>query len=148
MGGPENHEAVVELLLNDDNIDVNTKDNSSRTPLLWAIIYGNSRIVWQLCPEGSEELRNGYTRLLYTANKDYKEVLKSVPRDRISLDSTETRQWTLLWLAILYGHEKLVNLLLSKGGSSLNIKNHNNWTEVLLAVEWLCGCCGATTIEI
>jgi ankyrin repeat protein len=42
------HEAVVELLLADDGIDVNSKDKDGWTPLSWAAGKGHEAVADQL----------------------------------------------------------------------------------------------------
>jgi len=42
------HEAVVKLLVGRDGVDVNWKDNTSRTPLLWAAERGHEAVMERL----------------------------------------------------------------------------------------------------
>ncbi|KAF2628423.1 ankyrin [Macroventuria anomochaeta] len=84
LGMSVDYEAVVRLLLDTDEIDVNSEDDRGRTPLFWAAMEGKSHLV---------------------------ELLLSA--DEVNLEKRDKSGFTALMLAVDNGHNKIVDLLRS-----------------------------------
>ncbi|KAK7398580.1 hypothetical protein QQX98_012036, partial [Neonectria punicea] len=94
------HEAVVELLLATEGVDVNSKDEVyGQTPLSWAAENGHEAIV-----------------KLLLANEG------------VDVDSKDNYGWTPLSRAAGNGHEAIVKLLLATEGIDVNSKDNYGWT--------------------
>jgi hypothetical protein len=73
------HEAVVELLIVRDDVDVNTKDKGGRTPLSRAALNGHEAVVKLLLEKGAEleaKDEDGRTPLLWAARNGHEAVVK------------------------------------------------------------------------
>ena len=101
------HEAVVELLLAEDGVDLNSKDNNGWTLLSWAAWRGHEAVVKLLLAKDGID-----------------------PNSKGSFCG-----WTPLICAAMYGHEAVVKLLLTTDGVDLNFKDHNGWTPLSWASQ-------------
>ena len=79
------HEAVVQLLIQRDDIDINAKDNEGKTPLTWAAESGHEAVVQHL-----------------------------IERNDIDIDAKDGYGWTPLMGAATWGHEAVVRLLVEQ----------------------------------
>ena len=95
FGSTAGHEAVVQLLLNTNQIDVNVKNTYGMTPI-WEAFYGNHEAVVR--------------QLLHTRQVDVN--VKGLCGD------------TLLLFAIRKGHEALVRLVLNTSQVDVNVKDN------------------------
>ncbi|PVG03843.1 ankyrin, partial [Serendipita vermifera] len=78
------HKPVVRILLNQEGIDVNFRDNAGRTPLFLAIQGGHTEIVMQLM----------------------------IAKERSNINTTDSTGQTPLSLAASHGHEAVVKMIL------------------------------------
>ena len=97
----QGHEAVVKLLLGSGNVDVYSKANGGRTPLLTAAINGHEAVVKLLLGSGN-----------------------------VDINWNDNIGWTPLSSAATYGHEAVVKLLLGSGKVEENSKNYNGQTPL------------------
>ena len=98
------HQTTVQLLIQRDDIDINTKDKHGWTPLLWAAVSGHDAVV----------------RLL-------------VERDDVDSNSKNTADQTALSLAVSNGHEAVVRLLVGSGETDINTVDGYGWTPLSVA---------------
>jgi ankyrin repeat protein len=86
----QGHNAMLDLLLGQDNVDPDSKDNVGRTPLWWAAKYGHASVVQSLLqkkavnPESMD--KNGHTPLLCAIDDKHTAITRLlIKRDRVTL---------------------------------------------------------------
>lgn len=110
------HDAVVEVLLEQDDIDVNYKSDD-QTPLLVAAYRGHEMIVKMLLGRKDIEVdstdENGYTALLYAAEKGHETIVKMLLDNNADIN-IQGRDFGNSLRAVSYqGYTQLLELLLS-----------------------------------
>ncbi|KAJ8113745.1 hypothetical protein OPT61_g4195 [Boeremia exigua] len=72
------HQAVVKLLLDMNELDVNSEDDNGHTPIFWAVITGNVALVKLLLDTNKVDLektdKDGSTALMLAADNDQSEI--------------------------------------------------------------------------
>ena len=97
---------IVHLLLEREDVNINSKDSLGRTPLLLAVEGGHETVVQQL-----------------------------LEREDIDADSKDLQSQTPLWLASAKGHQSIVRLLLEHKGINANFKDRHGRTPLSIAAE-------------
>ena len=120
-------QVIVKLLLTEDSMDINFKDNEGRTPLWWAAKGGHSEVVKLLLVKDSIELDpkdcKGRTPLLRAARNGHSEVVNLLlAEDGIELNPKNIWSQTPLLEAAGNGHQEIVKLLLAEDNIELNPK--------------------------
>ena len=134
------HEAVVQLLLDSDNVDADAKDTRyGRTPLLWAAMNGHEAVAKLLLESGNVDAdakdKDGWTSLLYAAKKGQEVVVRLLlDSDKVSVDVKDKEGQTPLWYAAVNGHEAVVKLLLDSGKVDADVKDKEGQTPLWCAV--------------
>ncbi|KAH7159349.1 hypothetical protein DER46DRAFT_702396, partial [Fusarium sp. MPI-SDFR-AT-0072] len=110
------HEAVVELLLATDGVDVNSKDKDGQTPLSCAAINGHEVIVKLLLETEKVDVnskdQNGWTPLVLTAIMGHEGIAKLLlETEKVDLDAKDNYGRTPLSWAAEQGHDAIVELL-------------------------------------
>ena len=134
------HKTVVEQLLCIDEVDVDSRDYSSRTPLSWAAFYGYEAVVKLLLTTGKVNVNardeHGKTPLhgaIFSRNKAIvKELLNT---GKVDVDLGDSLGWTPLTMAILSGQEAVVKQLLDTGKVDVDSKDEKGRTPLNLAQE-------------
>lgn len=137
----EGHQAVVELLLAQDGIDVNSGDNENfRTPIALAAMKGHRAVVELLLAKDGIDLnakdnQYGRTPLSWAAMYGHQVVVKLLlAKDGVDLNSADSFDNTPLSQAAYNGHQAVVELLLTKDGIDLT-SNNDGQRALLLAAE-------------
>ncbi|CUS10348.1 unnamed protein product [Tuber aestivum] len=127
-------ERMVKHLLADGRIDVNCLDGNCRTPLHCAVWDGPTAVVKLLADDSRVDVNradmDGNTPLhLAITRSDEDERLGSVQallgNPRTSTNLRDCNGDTPLHITARMGGEKVVQMLLSRGGTSLDIRNNN-----------------------
>ncbi|KAH6970659.1 hypothetical protein BKA56DRAFT_496253, partial [Ilyonectria sp. MPI-CAGE-AT-0026] len=124
LAAENGHEAVVNVFLEKEGVDINTKDSQyRRTPLSWAAGNGHHAVVKLLLatdgiePDSGD--RDNRTPLSWAAGNGHDSVVKLLlGNDRVVPDSKAAwfhRGRTPLSWAAVNGHEAVVKLLLKTG---------------------------------
>jgi ankyrin repeat protein len=119
MAGRE-HGAVVKMLLGTGKVDVDSKDESGRTPLSWAAEKGRGPIVKMLLDIGKVDVdskdNDGRTPLSWAAEKGCGAVVKMLlDIDTVDVDSKDEGGRTPLSWAADTGDVAVVKMLLDTG---------------------------------
>jgi ankyrin repeat protein len=126
------HLSDVLLSQSEGNISIsaNAKDNSGRTPLLWAAEKGHEAVVKLLLETGevdvdSKDTAAGRTPLSWAAREGHEAVVKLLlETGKIDVDSKDTYSGrTPLSWAAGKGHEAVVKLLLETGKVDVDLKD-------------------------
>jgi ankyrin repeat protein len=135
------HEAVVQLLLKTDKVEVDSKDSHGRTPLSKAAENGHEAVVQLLLERDKVEVNSkdsyGRTPLSWAAKKGHEAVVQLLlERDKVEVDSKDNSGRTPLSWAAEKGHEAVVQLLLKTDKVEVNSKDSENGrTPLLWAAE-------------
>ena len=136
------HEAAVRLLVERDNIDINSKDTEGNTAVMWASEKGHEAIVRLLIERDDIEIdaKNnfGNTPLMLAACNGHEAVVRLlIQRGGIEVDSNSGRGRTPLIWAALKGHEAVVRLLIERDGVDINFRDEiYGETPLIWAAEY------------
>jgi ankyrin repeat protein len=138
LAAENGHEAIVKLLLERPDIEVNSKDGD-RTPLSLAAENRHEAIVKLLLERPDIEVNSkdpyGRTPLLYAVRNGHEAIVKLLlERPDIEVNSKDPYGWTPLLYAAKNGHEAIVKLLLERPDIEVNSKD-GDWTPLLYAAE-------------
>ena len=129
------HEAVVQLLVERDDVEADSKDNYDQTPLWWAACNGHEAVVRLLVErddvEADSKDDDGQTPLSRAAVGGHEAVVRLlVERDDVEADSKDNDGQTPLALAALRGHEAVVRLLVERDDVEADSKDNNGQTPL------------------
>jgi ankyrin repeat domain-containing protein 50 len=134
------HEAVVKLLLETAEAEVDSKDDTfGRTPLLWAAAYGHEAVVKLLLETGKAEVDSkddihGRAPLSWAAEYGHEAVVKLLlATGEAKVDLRDNYGQTSLYMAAGKGHDAVVKLLLATGKAEVNSKNDEGQMPLLYA---------------
>ena len=134
------HMAVVKLLLERADVDINRTDSSGNGPLSYAVMKGHVAIVQLMLAKDEVDVNSknerGRTPLLYAAERGDVEVVKLL-LERADVDINHIDSWGngTLSYAAMEGRVAIVQLMLAKDGVDVNSKNQWGGTPLLYAVE-------------
>lgn len=124
------HEAVVELLLEENNVNPNSKDSTRGwTPLWYAVANGHTPVVRLLLEKGrtdpNSKSKNQQVVLSLAAQKGYDMIVKLLlEKDQVDPDYMDSKYGqTPILRAAIKGHHKVVELLLNRVGVNPNSKD-------------------------
>ncbi|KAJ5727277.1 hypothetical protein N7493_005097 [Penicillium malachiteum] len=135
------HEAVVQLLLQNGQVNIDSKDfRFKRTPLSWAAEYGQKDVVKLLLETGKASINSKdskkRTPLSWAAEYGQKAVVDLVLQTgKASINLKDSDKKTALSYASEYGHEAVVKLLLQTGQATINPQNLSRRTPLSQAAE-------------
>jgi ankyrin repeat protein len=135
------HEAVVKLLVETGQADVDSKDYKGRTPLSWAAGNGHEATVKLLVKTGQADVdskdNNGRTPLWWAARNGHEATVKLlVGTGQADVDSKDKNfgQTPLSWAAE-NGHEAIAKLLVETGQADVDSKDNNGRTPLSWAAR-------------
>jgi len=119
--------------------DVDLRDANLRTPLMWAVMSGNSDVVELLlsvCSESSVNAQDvyGMTALMYAASRGNVKVVKLLLEAGADVDAHDRNGWTPLFFAAEKGY-MAVMLLLIEAGAKVSTKDKYGRTFLDIALE-------------
>ncbi|KAI9792977.1 MAG: hypothetical protein M1816_001299 [Peltula sp. TS41687] len=134
------HEAVIKLLLDRDDIDVNSKSQFDRTPLSHAAERGHEAAVKLLLGredvEADSRDEHDRTPLFYAAQGGHEAVVKLLlGREDVEADSRDEHDRTPLFYAAGGGHEAVVKLLLGREDVEADSRDEHDRTPLFCAAR-------------
>ena len=127
---------IMQQLL-DKGADVESKDSSGWTPLLWAAWNGNEEIIQLLLDKGADiesKDSSGLTPLSWAAEKGHKEIVQLLLDRGANIESKNSFGWTPLLWAAWNGNKEIIQLLLDKG-ANIESKDSSGLTPLSWAAE-------------
>ena len=125
---------VIELINNDANLDVKTKNNE--TPLIRASYKGYIKIANELIKAGAklDEIdTEGNTALIYASDRGYTEIVKELIKAGANLDLQSKRiENTALMRAVYRGHIEIIKELV-EAGANVELSDKNGWKTIDMA---------------
>jgi ankyrin repeat protein len=134
-------ETCVELLdkkRGELRADVNTKGENDWTPLHFACLGGNVRLVNLLIYNGANvdaETTLKFTPLIIACQKGYEEIAHILINSGSDINAHDIYNNTPLHYCAQYGYKKLVQLLLQRPSIYLNKKNNDNRTPYEMTMD-------------
>ncbi|KAL9607938.1 MAG: hypothetical protein Q9167_007199 [Letrouitia subvulpina] len=134
------HEAVVRLLLENANVDPDSKDIDSRTPLSWAAENGYEAVVRLLLENANVDSdskdNDDRTPLSWAASNGHEAVVSLLlTHGKVYLNSRDSRGRTPLLQAAFKGKEAVVRLLLGNENVDSDLKDNDDRTPLSWAAE-------------
>ncbi|KAI2491752.1 serine/threonine kinase [Fragilaria crotonensis] len=129
---------VVRALLDDYNVDVNSKDNHGQTAIMMASWNGHVEVVRALLAhpgvDASIQSHLGWSALIYASTFDKLEVVRALlDHEGVDVNARDEAGDTSLILASRNGHVDVVRALLKHNRVDVNLKNHKGKTAVDVA---------------
>ena len=133
-------EAMVELLLATDKVELNSKDKRGHTPLCRAARNGHEAVVRLLLATGQVDIdakdNSGQTALLWAAQNGNEAVVKLLlETGKIEVDLKDVLRQTPLSQAAQNGHEIVVKLLLETSKVEVNLEDMLRQTPLSQAAQ-------------
>ncbi|MCJ1384636.1 hypothetical protein MMC17_007754, partial [Xylographa soralifera] len=140
VGAMFGHVAVVSLLLEGEDVQVDSKDNYGQTPLSWAAEEGHEAVVRLLLKQKNVQAdskdKYGQTPLSLAARQGHVAVVKLLlQRKDVQADSKDAKGQTPLSWAAIIGHVAVVKLLLQREDVQADSKNNTGQTPLSLAAR-------------
>ena len=133
------HEAVVRLLIERDDVDVNIKDGSTKTPLFVAAENGHEAVVRLLIERDDVDVNvndYGWTPLYVAVeNRNEAVVRLLIERDDVDVNIKDRYGKTPLFVVAENGYEAVVRLLIERDDVDVNVKDDSGKTPLLIAAK-------------
>lgn len=128
----EDSPKVVNFLLSQRTVKVESRNAQGESPLMIAAIMGQLESAKRLIQRGAEVNKTGWTPLHYAASRterDSVEMVRLMLQHHAYIDAESPNKSTPLMLAAHYGHADVVRLLLEEGADP-SLRNEQGLTAV------------------
>ena len=133
--------AVVELLLERSDIDLNAKDLDGRTPFYWAASCGHEDMLKLLLARNNVDInsvtKEGQSALHLAVHMRSETIVQLMLRrtDLLINQTSNNRRETAFFLAVFQGNKAIVKLLLMRNDIDVNCQNSRGLTPLMQAIE-------------
>lgn len=124
--------AVAETLIQARGIQVDKRNNTDETALMLAALRGHMDLCRLLLGRGADVNKPGWTALHYAASGEQTEIVKLLLDHFAYIDAEAPSGNTPLMMAVMYGPESTIALLL-EAGADPTLKNNAGRTAMDLA---------------
>ncbi|KAJ5113811.1 hypothetical protein N7456_002345 [Penicillium angulare] len=131
------HERVVERILLEGQIDVNSRDSMKRTALNWAAANGCEAIARLLLDKGADieaDDKYGSRPLIQAATNGHEAMIHLLVERNANIEAKDKNGQTALLSAARFGQEASVSILIEKG-ANLEAKEQSGCTSLSLAAS-------------
>jgi hypothetical protein len=128
----ENAFGVAETLIRAPGIQLDKRNQNDETPLMLAALRGNIELSRLLLSRGADVNKPGWTALHYAASGEQTEIVRMLLDQYAYIDAEAPSGNTPLMMAVMYGPEANINVLLSAGADP-TLKNNAGRTAMDLA---------------
>ena len=143
IASSSNHPAVVELLLTQENLDKEAKDEARDNALRYATDRNNVEIMKLLLEGGLDPNiqagENGWTCLLVACCDNYPEIVSLLLKHGANPYLVEKHKKNCLMMAAQNGHTEIVSMLLNSEHVDIhriiNERTEQDWTALALAYD-------------
>lgn len=129
---------VIDWILTNNKVNVNSQNNQGNTPLIEAILNNDDITVSNLLKEKSLEINkqdnNGYTGLIHAVNTDNEYLIKTLLNHNAKMEIEDNNGNRALTIAVWQNKRTLVRLLIDNGAKT-DIKTNSGKTLLDLAEE-------------
>ena len=134
------HEAIVRLLIEKEDIEINAKAKDGRTPLSVAAAIGHEAIVQMLISRDDVDVNakdnHGIVPMAVATMMGHEAIAHLLlKRNDVDVDAKEKDGWTPLMFAAQSGHEAVVQLLIQRNDVDVDAKDKNGQTPLMFAAE-------------
>ena len=122
---------AVELFLS-SGVDIDTRDEHGRTPLMVSTFNGKEEVAIFLIRSGADVRAKdtaGYGPLHWAAFNGYSNVVKLLVEKRADVNERSNHGWTPLLQAATRGHLLAAGQLIA-GGADVNLASNTGWTPL------------------
>jgi hypothetical protein len=125
--------SVAEALIDAPGIQLDKRNLTDETPLMLAALRGHFELAKRLVDKGADVNKPGWTALHYAASGEYTDLVQLLLDHYAYIDAQSPTGNTPLMMAVLYGSEPTIQLLL-RSGADPTVKNNAQRTALDLAV--------------
>jgi uncharacterized protein len=125
---------VADVLISSPKIDVNFVSEDGETPLMMAVIKGQTELAMKMIEKGADINKTGWTPLHYAATAGNVQLISLLLEKHAYIDAESPNKTTPLMMAAHYGTPGAVKLLLEEG-ADVSLKNALGLTAIDFAQQ-------------
>ncbi|XP_052076942.1 uncharacterized protein LOC127714959 [Mytilus californianus] len=118
-----NNSYIVDIILNNNELGVNTVNNRQFSPLMMACSFGKFSMVCSLVDKGASVNsidKCGHTALMFASRYGFVDIVQYLCQFGADIMFRSSKRWTSLMFACKGGHTAIVEYLIEKGSSVNN----------------------------
>ncbi|CAC5414560.1 unnamed protein product [Mytilus coruscus] len=122
-----NNSNIVDIILDNNELGVNTVNNRQFSPLMMACSFGKFSMVCSLVDKGASLNaidKYGHTALMFASRYGFVDIVKYLCERGADIRLRSSKTWTSLMFACKGGHTTIVEYLIEKGSSVNEIDVH------------------------
>jgi len=114
LAAREGSERVVDVLLKQAQLNIDTRNNTGETALMFAALHGRLQMAQRLIERGAAVTQDGWNPLHYAATGPEPKIVALLLNKGAPIDARSPNGTTALMMAARYGSEQSVMLLLQQ----------------------------------
>ena len=114
LAAREGSERVVDVLLKQPQLNIDTRNNTGETALMFAALHGRLQMAQRLIERGAAVTQDGWNPLHYAATGPEPKIVALLLNKGAPIDARSPNGTTALMMAARYGSEQSVMLLLQQ----------------------------------